>query len=112
MVTVDEIAQAIADARLWPGAWATTMCDAERDSVRQGAEGVHRLLELRSETHTTNRNGILICKQAEPGQRYCPRCLMAFERGLANGDIEVSKQVQRRIERDQDQVVVRIGFAL
>jgi hypothetical protein len=44
--SVDEIAEAIADARLWPGSWLK-MCDAERDVMRQGAEGVHKLLSAR-----------------------------------------------------------------
>jgi hypothetical protein len=47
-LSVDEIAQAIADARLWLGAWAQ-MCDAERNVMRQGAEGVHKLLAARRE---------------------------------------------------------------
>jgi len=47
-LSVDEIAQAIADARLWPGAWSK-MSEAERDSIRQGAEGVHKLLAARRE---------------------------------------------------------------
>jgi len=42
--TVDEIAEAMADARLWKGSW-TKMCEAERNVMRQGAEGVYSLLE-------------------------------------------------------------------
>lgn len=39
----EEVARAFADARLWSGAW-DAMGEAERDTFRQGAEGVVALL--------------------------------------------------------------------
>lgn len=44
--SVDEIAEATADARLWKGSWKD-MGEPERDVFRQGAEGVYKLLQKR-----------------------------------------------------------------
>lgn len=55
--SVDRIAEAIADARLWPGAWLK-MGEPERDGIRQGAEGVHKLLTaLEHQVSVTGRQG-------------------------------------------------------
>lgn len=44
--SVDEIAEAMADAGLWKGSWLQ-MDEPERNVVRQRAEGVYKLLLAR-----------------------------------------------------------------